>query len=318
MGIKVLMLGLRAAGKTTIIKHTLEGKEYKELVNIPATEGIETPSYHYRGLIEVNVFDCGGQTQFLDNYYTDSMIGTIFGGKTRILFWIVDSSTPSLLAESRKEFIKAFNAVREYSAIYPLVYVLVHKYDEHEVLKKDVESYFNELDEIKGVHFYTSSVVSGTARKIVGRLLDEIVKKEAEGRINSLKNLLKKYNTRVNANLSTLINSDDGLEIASDFRNKFDDELEVLEFLQYLSVKVMSDSLDKASEIFNRFKTHNFISNSEYNMVAFRLREEYMLFFKLHEKVSFLTIVPVNEATIDKCVREINKISKGILEILKL
>lgn len=78
------------------------------------------------------------------------------------------------------------------------------------------------------------------------------------------------------------------------------------------------DSLDKASEIFNRFKTHNFISNSEYNMVAFRLREEYMLFFKLHEKVSFLTIVPVDEATIDKCVREINKISKNILEILKL
>lgn len=314
------MLGLRAAGKTTIIKHTLEGKEYKELNNIPATEGIETPSYRYRGLIEINVFDCGGQTQFLDNYYTDSMVGTVFGGKTRILFWIVDSSTPSLLEESRKEFIKAFNAVREYSAIYPLVYVLVHKYDEHKLLKKDVEGYFNDLEEIKGLHFYTSSVVSGTARKIVGRLLDEIVKKEAEGRINSLKNLLKKYNSRVNANLSTLINSDDGLEIASDFRisNKFDDELEVIEFLQYLSVKVMTDSLDRASEIFDRFKKHKFISDSKYDMVAFRLRQEYMLFFKLHEKVSFLTIVPVDETSIDKCNREINKIAKNILEILKL
>lgn len=319
--IKVLILGLREAGKTTIIKHVLEGKEFDELTNIPATEGVDTPSYKYRGLIEVNVFDCGGQEQFLKTYYSDSMIGTIFGGRTRILFWVIDSSDPSSLKESRNEFLKAFKAVREYSDIYPLVYVLVHKYDEHELLKKDVEEFFKESDEeVKGIHFYTSSCVSGTTRKVVGRLLDEIVSKESETRIKTLQKTLKKFNTKINASISTLINSDDGLEIASEFARSTDlaDDTETLEFLQYLSVKVMTNSLEKAKQIFEKFKKHNFINNPNYDMVVWRLKEENILFFKLHEKVSLLSIVPMEDISIDKCTREMKKISPHILKVLKL
>ncbi|MHA1829896.1 MAG: ADP-ribosylation factor-like protein, partial [Candidatus Helarchaeota archaeon] len=199
MNVKVLCMGLKAAGKTTIIKHVLEWKEFDEIVNLAATEGIETPAYKYRGLIEINVFDCGGQTQFLENYYSESLIGTIFGGKTRILFWVVDSSDKSSLEASRAEFFKALEAVRKYSTVYPLVYVLVHKFDKHQLLKKEIEEYFKENKEIKGVHFYTTSCVSGTARKVIIRLLDEIVKKESESRIKSLQRILRLYNSKINA-----------------------------------------------------------------------------------------------------------------------
>ncbi|MBD3226710.1 MAG: hypothetical protein GF329_00855 [Candidatus Lokiarchaeota archaeon] len=318
--IKVLILGLREAGKTTIIKHVLEGKEFDELTNIPATEGVDTPSYKYRGLVEVNVFDCGGQEQFLKSYYSESMIGTIFGGRTRILFWVVDSSDPSSLEESKQEFSKAFSAVREYSEIYPLVYVLVHKYDEHELLKKDVEEFFKESNEIKGVHYFTSSCANGTTRKVVGRLLDEIVRKESEARIKALESTLKKFNTKINATISTLINSDDGLEIASEFSrsSELSNDSKTIEFLQYLSVKVMTSSLEKAKQIFDKFKEHQFITNSNYETVVWKLKKENILFFKLHDKVSLLSIVPTEDISIDKCTREMNKFSPAILKILKL
>ncbi|MHA1229119.1 MAG: ADP-ribosylation factor-like protein [Candidatus Helarchaeota archaeon] len=320
MGIKVLIMGLRAAGKTTLIKHVLEGKEFEDLVNMAATEGVETPSYKYRGLIEINVFDCGGQSQFLENYYSDTLISTIFGGKTRILFWVIDSSDTELLKTSRDEFLKAYKAVREYSTIYPLVYVLVHKYDKKKLLKKDVESFFKEIEDVKGVHFYTTSCVTGTARKVLVRLLDEIVKKEAETRIKSLQKVLKGLNSKIKANLSTLINSDDGLEIASEFNPSFglDNNTETIEFLQYLSVKVMTDSLERAKNIFDKFKNHKFITNSEYNTVVWRLRDEFILFFKLHEKVSLLSIISAENTSIDKCIREMEKISNEVLTILKL
>jgi len=313
-------MGLKAAGKTTIIKHVLEWKEFDEIVNLAATEGIETPAYKYRGLIEINVFDCGGQTQFLENYYSESLIGTIFGGKTRILFWVVDSSDKSSLEASRAEFFKALEAVRKYSTVYPLVYVLVHKFDKHQLLKKEIEEYFKENKEIKGVHFYTTSCVSGTARKVIIRLLDEIVKKESESRIKSLQRILRLYNSKINAHLSTLINSDDGLEIASDFRrtSNISDDSEIIEFLQYVSVKVMTESLDKAKKIFDQFKYHHFISDSEYYMVVWKLKNESVLFFRLHEKVFLLSIVNNQSISIDKCVRELKKVVNEILEILKL
>ncbi|MHA1270431.1 MAG: ADP-ribosylation factor-like protein [Candidatus Helarchaeota archaeon] len=320
MGIKVLVMGLRAAGKTTLIKQVLEGKEFYELENIAATEGIETPAYKYRGLVEINVFDCGGQTQFLENYYSESMIGTIFGGKTRILFWVVDSSDRSLLKNSRSEFLRAFKAVREYSSIYPLIYILVHKYDIKQILKKEIENYFKELEEVKGIHFYTTSCVLGTARKVMIKLLDEIVKKESELRIKSLQKILKSLNSKINASLSTLINSEDGLEIASEFdvSLKIEKNIKTLEFLQYLSVKVMSDSLDRAQKIFDNFKLHNFITNSKYNIVIWRMAKEFIIFYRLHDKVSLLTIFEIKGTSIDKSIREIEKISSDVLKILKL
>jgi len=320
MNVKVLIMGLRAAGKTTLIRNVLEGKDFEELKNIPATEGIETPSYNYRGLVEINVFDCGGQTQFLENYYSEHMIGTIFGGKTRILFWVVDSSDVKLLEESRKEFLKAFQAVKEYSEVYPLVYVLVHKYDKHILLKKDIETYFKEIEGIKGVKFYTTSCVTGTARKVLIKLLDEIVKKESEARIKSLQNILKKFNSKIGSNISTLINSEDGLEIASEFGKHSNLEMnsEIVEFLQYLSVKVMSNSIDKATEIFKQFREHGFITDPRYDLVLWRLKNEYVLFFKLHSKVSLLSIIPIGSISIDKYVKEAEKISSEVLKILKL
>ena len=98
MVLKIILLGLSNAGKTTLIRHILEGKEFEELENMPPTEGINTNEYRYRRLVEISVFDCGGQKQFLEGYFSEKMERTIFSN-VRVFFWVVDVSDVDRLEE---------------------------------------------------------------------------------------------------------------------------------------------------------------------------------------------------------------------------
>ncbi|MBD3229704.1 MAG: hypothetical protein GF329_16100 [Candidatus Lokiarchaeota archaeon] len=147
-----------------------------------------------------------------------------------------------------------------------------------------------------------------------------IIQKESNDRIKSLYLILRRLNSKINARISSLINSDDGLEIASKFTgpSNISENNEVIEFLQYLSVKVITNSLEKAKQIFDKFEEHNFIENSDYDIVVWRLKKDIILFYKIHNKVSLLSIVPIEKISIDKCVKEMEKIRTDILNILKL
>ena len=62
---KVLIMGLRSAGKTSLVKHVFEGKEWDDVKDLKPTEFVNTVEYKYRGLLEVTIFDAGGQKQFI-------------------------------------------------------------------------------------------------------------------------------------------------------------------------------------------------------------------------------------------------------------
>ncbi|MHA1250697.1 MAG: ADP-ribosylation factor-like protein [Candidatus Helarchaeota archaeon] len=91
--IKLLIMGLQSAGKTTLIKHIFEGKDWPELKNIEMTEFVDTFNYKYRGYLDITIFDAGGQKQFLESYFNEIWGSKIFSS-VKIFFWVLDSSTP--------------------------------------------------------------------------------------------------------------------------------------------------------------------------------------------------------------------------------
>ena len=136
---KILLLGLDGAGKTTIIRHILEGKEFDELASLPPTEGVKTDEYRYRRLVEIAVFDCGGQSQFLEGYFTETLERTIFSN-VRVFFWVLDVSDRARIEKSRFWFIKAYESLKKYSPN-AKIYVLAHKSDLKNKLSMDFTSY---------------------------------------------------------------------------------------------------------------------------------------------------------------------------------
>ena len=170
MVLKIILLGLSNAGKTTLIRHILEGKEFEELENLPPTEGINTNEYRYRRLVEISVFDCGGQKQFLEGYFSETMERTVFSN-VRVFFWVVDVSDIPRLEESRSWFKKAFAALKQFSPE-AKIYVLAHKADKKDKISKEkLKAFFTEKDSLPGVPFFTTSVRSKTARDVICRIL---------------------------------------------------------------------------------------------------------------------------------------------------
>ena len=90
--LKILLLGLDNAGKTTILK-SLIGETVK---NLPPTKGFNFQKINYKN-IEFCIWDLGGQKsirKFWENYYEQENHG---------LMYVIDSSDTYRLEESGKE-----------------------------------------------------------------------------------------------------------------------------------------------------------------------------------------------------------------------
>jgi len=320
MVLKILLLGLNSAGKTTLIRHVLEGKEFEELENLPPTEGVKTDEYRYRRLIEISVFDCGGQKQFLEGYFTESMERTIFSN-VRILFWVVDVGDKEKLGDSRFWFRQTLNSIKNFSPKAKIL-ILVHKYDLKDKISKDkLKNFFTESDPLTGVTFYTTSAKTKTARTILCRVLNDLIEKTETDRMKNLQKILDKLNTRFNAKLTMLINKDDGLEITSSIGSELQAKVlskESIEFLEYLSVKTLIYPLSIAQELVLQFKEKGFLDSQTLNTTIFKFDAEYIILKDIHEFISIFIATPITRISIEKIEQEIEKLTPKLLEILKI
>jgi GTPase SAR1 family protein len=174
--LKVLVMGLPSSGKTTLVKHVFEGKDFTEIKDYVPTFGVGIALYEYAGSegVKVSTFDCGGQTSFIDTYFTDQWVPTLFG-KVSILFYLVDSSSKENLDSASKLFRKYYENVRRNSPDAE-VYVLASKWDKHSITEVSLK------DNFKDMKIYNVSVVDGSARKAAREIIDSYIhKKKGEG-----------------------------------------------------------------------------------------------------------------------------------------
>jgi GTPase SAR1 family protein len=170
--LKVLIMGLPSSGKSTFVKHVFEGKDFEEIRDYVPTFGVSIGLYEYAGSqgVKVSTFDCGGQTSFIDTYFTDQWVPTLFG-KVSLLLYMLDSSSKRDLESATKLFRKYHENLRRNSSDAE-VFILASKWDKHTLTDNDLGEVF------KDIKIYHVSVLDKSARKVAREIIDAYLEKK--------------------------------------------------------------------------------------------------------------------------------------------
>ncbi len=250
---KILLFGPQNAGKTSLMRTTCLGYNFMKVLNLKPTKGISRENFIFRGIMELNVWDAGGQERYLERYFSESQRELIFSEVTTAVF-MVDSTVRE---DSEKEiFDKFLTYIFEFSPHIDTVYALLNKIDLQDS-KEDVV--YNLLikgisDELKNkIAFTPVSVKEGSAQHRLIEILDYEIQKNtlALQKLGKIRHLLDQMKVNTLAEF-LLFNQPDGLLIASTL-GKFESKP-----LQFLKFEI--STLD--SNIYQIFTKINEIMNS--------------------------------------------------------
>nr|ALS05000.1 ADP-ribosylation factor-like protein 2-like protein [Calanus sinicus] len=163
--VRLLMLGLDNAGKTTILKK-FNGEDINE---IAPTLGFNIKTLDHRGF-KLNIWDVGGQKS-LRSYWRN------YFESTDGLIWVVDSADKRRLEDCKNELHSLLGEERLLGAT---LLVFANKQDLPGALKMEEIAQVLELDKIKMHHWQIvncSAVTGENLLKGIDWLLDDISKR---------------------------------------------------------------------------------------------------------------------------------------------
>ncbi|KAI3378502.1 hypothetical protein SNEBB_008588 [Seison nebaliae] len=132
---KILLMGKSGAGKTSMRTIIFSNFLAHEARRLGITIEIEQAFVRFYGKLVLNVWDCGGQKAFLDNY-VDAQRGKVFGN-VEVLIYVFEVRTDSF-DKQKKYFLRCLECVEAMSPE-TKVYVLIHKMDLIENEKQNKE-----------------------------------------------------------------------------------------------------------------------------------------------------------------------------------
>ncbi len=202
-----------------------------KVINLKPTKGVSRENFIFRGIMELSLWDLGGQERYIERYFSESQRELIFSEVTTAVF-MVDSATVDV--EVRDIFDNFLKYLFEFSPQIGQAYVLLNKTDLqeskedefYEVLSKGLNGKFSDK-----VTFTPVSVKEGSAQHRLIEILDYEIQKSTLSiqRLGKIRHILD--DLKVNT-LSEyfLFNQPDGLIISSTF-GKF--ESEPLQFMKF-------------------------------------------------------------------------------------
>jgi len=228
---KILLFGPQNAGKTSLMRTTCLGYNFMKVINLKPTKGVSRENFIFRGIMELNVWDAGGQERYMERYFSESQRELIFSEITTAVF-MVDSAAPD--SNTREIFDKFYSYVFEFSPHVDKVYILLNKIDLPDSREDDFfELLTNGIEkDIKEKMVFTPvSVKEGSAQHRLIEILDYEIQKStlAMQRLGKIRHLL----TDLKADSLSeymLFNLPDGLLVASTF-GKF--ESKPLQFIKF-------------------------------------------------------------------------------------
>lgn len=274
-------MGLRSAGKTSLVKHILEGKTWEEIKNLNPTKFIDTQSYKYRGMLDVTTFDAGGQKQFIYQYFTDKWSDKIFS-EVGLFFFVIDSSDRETLEEAKDEYQKSVGKLNKQSPNVEII-ILLSKFDINQVTAKEIQDKFG----VSGAAIYPVSIPNKTARKVVCSILDRSFSEDMKNKAKKLQKILAKFNKKTSALCTILSNIQDGLEVASSVSKSFVNP----KMLEYLSTKSLISPIEKTKSIFNKLKNGQLLAFDEADLILWHLGSEYIAVYTLNERLVLFSIL---------------------------
>ncbi len=228
---KILLFGPAGAGKTSLMRTTCLGYNFMKVLNLKPTKGVSRENFIFRGIMELNVWDLGGQERYMERYFSESQRELIFSEATTAVF-MVDSS--AIDPEVRDIFDKFLKYVFEFSPKINMIYVLLNKIDlqeskedeYYEILTKDLNGGL-----LEKLSFTPVSVKEGSAQHRLIEILDFEIQKNTLSmqRLGKIRHLLDELKINTLSEY-LLFNQPDGLLISSTF-GKF--ESKPLQFMKF-------------------------------------------------------------------------------------
>ena len=228
---KILLFGPAGAGKTSLMRTTCLGYNFMKVLNLKPTKGVSRENFIFRGIMELNVWDLGGQERYMERYFSESQRELIFSEATTAVF-MVDSAAIDF--EVRDIFDKFLKYVFEFSPNIGMIYVLLNKIDLQE--SKEDEYYEILTKNLNGglmekISFTPVSVKEGSAQHRLIEILDFEIQKNTLSmqRLGKIRHLLDELKINTLSEY-LLFNQPDGLVITSTF-GKF--ESKPLQFMKF-------------------------------------------------------------------------------------
>ncbi len=213
---KVLIFGPAGAGKTSLMRTVTYGENFDAVLNLLPTRGVARENYRFRGLLDINVWDAGGQSRYTEQYFTDQQRSRIFSD-VEVGIFMCDAT--EINAEVARLFQKYVQAILEFSPRLRSVYVFINKMDLPGTDLVHVQNFFSAYldDTVKGLcEFLPVSVKEGTAQESLINILDQFAEEFGQD-----------YKSQIQVDLDALkgpdteeillFNRPDGLLLASTF-----------------------------------------------------------------------------------------------------
>ncbi|MFX0179505.1 MAG: ADP-ribosylation factor-like protein [Candidatus Hodarchaeota archaeon] len=270
---KILLFGPQNAGKTSLMRTTCLGYNFMKVLNLKPTKGISRENFIFRGIMELNVWDAGGQERYMERYFSDAHRELIFSEVTTAIFMAESVVVEDRVKEIFDNFLKY---IFEFSPQTETVYVLLNKIDLQDSREDDL---YNLLirgidSDLKGKLAFTPvSVKEGSAQHRLIEVLDFEIQKNtlALQRLGKIRHLLDQLKINTLSEY-LLFNQPDGLLIASTL-GKF--EHKPLQFMKFEIGTLDSNVYQIFSKIMELMSTS--ISPLELTTVIYESESNYIL-----------------------------------------
>ena len=213
---KVLLFGPANAGKTSLMRTTCLGYNFMKVLNLKPTKGVSRENFIFRGIMELSIWDLGGQQLYMDRYFSEKQRELVFSEVMTAVFMVDSAANEPRLKEIFDNFMKY---IFEFSPQVEKVYVLLNKIDLQESKEDEIyELLIAKLtdDMKKKMAFTPVSVKEGSAQHRMIEILDYKIQQNtlALQRLGKIRHMLDQLKV-VTLSDYFLFNQPDGLIIAS-------------------------------------------------------------------------------------------------------
>jgi len=244
------------------------------VANLAPTKGISRENFIFRGILEILVWDCGGQKHYIEQYFSDSQRELIFSEITTTVFMVDSTIIEPYVKDIFEEFL--MNTF-EFSPHIEKIYVLLNKIDlqdsQEDKAYKILSEALNE-DLREKVEFTPVSVKEGSAQHRLIEILDQEIQKstlslQRLGKIRFQLDALKK-DTLADY---FVFNRPDGLLISSTI-GKF--ESQPLEFMKF-EIGTLDSNIYKIYKNILELKGIKNISPIDLSIIIYQSEDFYVL-----------------------------------------
>lgn len=274
-----------------------------KVINLKPTKGVSRENFIFRGIMELSIWDLGGQQLYMDRYFSEKQRELVFSEVMTAVFMVDSAADEPKLKEIFDKFMKY---IFEFSPGVETVYVLLNKIDLQESKEDDIyELLIKDLtDDLKSkVAFTPVSVKEGSAQHRLIEVLDFKIQQNtlALQRLGKIRHLIDQMKL---ATLSEyfLFNQPDGLLIASTL-GKF--EHKPLQFLRFEIGSLDSNIYQIYTKIMNL--SNSTISPLELSSVIYESDNNYILVKEISNgSVLMIVTKSKSEETFNTVINSLN------------